>query len=234
MEIEILLSCMNQKDLSIVEKNNIKTKATIINQCDKDDYSEVVVNNNTIKVVSSTQRGLTNSRNLALIHASGDVCLLSDDDVVYKDDYKERIAEAFSKLSDADIIIFDINRLNYERKIKPLTEIRVAPKFKSYGSVRIAFKRESIQKNNIWFNRNFGSGSVFTSGEETLFLNESRRKKLKIYEYPAIIADVDFSESTWRSGYDEKFFYDKGALLAAAWIGNPFLDKFIPNIKLHS
>lgn len=144
MEIEILLSCMNQKDLSIVEKNNIKTKATIINQCDKDDYSEVVVNNNTIKVVSSTQRGLTNSRNLALIHASGDVCLLSDDDVVYKDDYKERIAEAFSKLSDADIIIFDINRLNYERKIKPLTEIRVAPKFKSYGSVRIAFKRESI------------------------------------------------------------------------------------------
>ncbi len=87
MEIEILLSCMNQKDLSIVEKNNIKTKATIINQCDKDDYSEVVVNNNTIKVVSSTQRGLTNSRNLALIHASGDVCLLSDDDVVYKDDY---------------------------------------------------------------------------------------------------------------------------------------------------
>ena len=95
--------------------------------------------------------------------------------------------------------------------------MRKAPVFKSYGSVRIAFRRNVIIQKNIWFDTNFGSGSIFSSGEETIFLNEARRKKLKIYEYPSVIAKVNFKDSTWREGYNEKFFYDKGALLARAY-----------------
>ncbi len=97
-----------------------------------------------------------------------------------------------------------------------------APRYKSYGSVCITFRLKSIQKANIFFNVLFGSGSIYESGEESLWLREARKKGLKVYLYPAVIASVDYSKSTWFRGYNEKFFYDKGAFLAAAY---PFLKR---------
>lgn len=218
MDVEVLVSCMNQSDMSIARKLNIQGNAVIVNQCDRDGYSEERTCKGKIRMILSRQKGLTRSRNLALANASGDICILCDDDVCYIDDYEEKILEAFRELPDADIIVFDIERVNHgDGNIAPIPRIRRAPFFKSYGSVRIAFRLKSIQQNNIWFDVNFGAGSVYTSGEETIFLMEARRKGLNIYEYPLVIAKVDFSESTWRQGYGERFFYDKGALLSAAF-----------------
>lgn len=217
VEVEVLVSCMNQKDSSLIEKLNLKTNAVVVNQSDENSYKEINFNNNIVKFISSDQRGLTKSRNLALSYASKDICILCDDDVYYYSDYKETILKAFEQLPDADIIIFDIERINYNGNARPIRKVRKAPSHKSYGSVRIAFRRKSIERNNIWFDVNFGSGSIFTSGEETILLNKARRKKLKIYEFPSVIAKVDFQASTWREGFNEKFFYDKGALLASAY-----------------
>lgn len=217
LELEVLVSCMNQKDYSLVKKLNLQTDGVIVNQTDKNSYTEINVKNNTFKFISSNQRGLTVSRNLALSYASKDICILCDDDVYYYPDYKRKILKAFEELPDADIIIFDIDRINYRGNAKLMKKVKRAHPYKSYGSVRIAFRRQSIERNNIKFDVNFGSGSVYSSGEETIFLNDARKKRLNIYEYPTVIARVDFQESTWRQGYDEKFFYDKGALLANAY-----------------
>lgn len=218
MSIEILLACMNQEDSSIIKKINIQTNALIVNQCGRNSYQEEEYNiNKTVKMLSSNQKGLSRSRNLALANASGHICAFCDDDVEYVENYAEIITDAFNQLPDADIIIFNIERINYDRNVKPIQKIRKAPKYKAYGSVRIAFKLKSIQSENIWFNVNFGAGSIYSSGEESLLLRESHKKNLNIYEYPAIIAKVDFSESSWREGYNEKFFYDKGAFLAAGY-----------------
>lgn len=220
MSIEVLVACMNQENMSIINKLNIQSNALIINQCGNNAYKEEDRNSHKYRMYSSMQRGLTKSRNLALANAVGEICVLCDDDVQYTNDYKEKILKAFKELPEADIIIFNIERTNYDRYIRPIKKIRRAPIFKAYGSVRIAFRLSSFQKKNIWFNLNFGSGSIYSSGEESLLLREAHMKKLKIYEYPATIATVDFSDSTWRDGFTEKFFYDKGALLAAAY---PFM-----------
>lgn len=53
--------------------------------------------------------------------------------------------------------------------------------------MRIAFKLKSFQKNNIWFNVNFGTGSIYGSGEESLMLREANKKGLKIYEYRLLL-----------------------------------------------
>ena len=98
-----------------------------------------------------------------------------------------------------------------------MRKLRRAPFFRSYSSVRIAFRTEMIRNNAICFNTCFGSGSIYSSGEETLFLNSVRKKGLKIYEYPATISKQIVSSSSWFSGFNEKYFYDKGALLAAAY-----------------
>ena len=63
----------------------------------------------------------------------------------------------------------------------------------------------------------FGSGAMYSCGEDTLFLKELIEKGLKLYKSPIRIASVDMSDSTWFKGYNEKYFKDKGALIEAAY-----------------
>ena len=166
---------------------------------------------------SSTQRGLSKSRNYALSQAEGDICILCDDDVTYVDDYESIVIDAFHKLPQADVIVFNTSPINAIGQRNPITKIKKAPKFKSYGSVRIAFRLNSIRRANVWFNVNFGAGGTYSLGEESLWLNGVRRKGLKIYEHPATICTVDYGQSTWFTGRHEKYYYDKGAFLAACY-----------------
>lgn len=79
-----------------------------------------------------------------------------------------------------------------------------------FGAARIAVKVNSISMNNIYFNLNFGGGCQFSNGEDTLFLYECLRKKLKIYAVNDTIAKLTHErESTWFSNYNEKYFEDK-------------------------
>ena len=72
-----------------------------------------------------------------------------------------------------------------------------------------------IIKNNIFFSVIFGAGSKYTHGEDSLFLRDALRKNLKIYTYPVSFASQDNTSSTWFTGHDEKYFFDKGAVLTA-------------------
>lgn len=217
--LEVLVSTMNQKDYSLIKKMNIQTDALFINQCDLNQYEELKKYEKNIRIISNTERGLSKSRNQALLNAKGDICLIADDDIKYVDGYEKKVIDAFNKIPEADIIIFNTTMVNYSGSVKrsDIKKIGKAPKYKNYGSVRIAFKRKSFLKYNIWFNILFGAGSLFGAGEETLVLRDANRKGLKIYEYPENIAEVDYSTSTWFEGYNEKYFYNKGAFLAAAY-----------------
>ncbi len=218
LNIEVLLSCMNESRIEeFCKVRGIKSDAVIVNQCGNDYYDEFIVNGNKIKTISSSSIGLSKSRNIALENATGDICILCDDDVEYVENYVEVITGAFQEISDADVIVFNINRINLHEPTDSIHKIRIAPKYKAYGSVRIAFKRNSIRESKLGFDENFGAGSIYSSGEDSIFLWELRKRGLKVYEYPATIATVDFSDSSWFRGYNEKFFYDKGAMLAAAF-----------------
>ena len=83
MKVEVLVSCLNQKDSSLVKKLNIQSDAVVINQNNENSYSELNYKNNIVKYVTSDERGLTKSRNLALTYASKDICILCDDDLCY-------------------------------------------------------------------------------------------------------------------------------------------------------
>ena len=85
----------------------------------------------------------------------------------------------------------------------------------NYGAARIAVKHSSIQKSRICFSHLFGGGAAYSSGEDSLIIRDMIRNKFKIYAIPETIATVDQSTSTWFSGYHEKFFFDKGALMKA-------------------
>lgn len=218
MKLEVLMSCMNQSNFTLTEKMNLTTDILIINQTNENRYDERIVNGSKQRMISNTQKGLSKSRNELLLNMNGDIGIICDDDVVYERNYEKIILEAFEKLKDADIIVFNINRMNSKvipRKL--MTKIKKAPKYRNYSSVQIVFKKESFYKNNLFFNINFGTGGKYSAGEESLLLRLANKKNLKIYEYPSIIATVDDSTSTWFKGYTEKFFYDKGAWLKEAY-----------------
>ena len=226
MSVEVLLSAMGQTDMTLIEKCNIHSSCIMVNQCDRNETVFEDRDYGTVRMISTTERGLSRSRNMALKSASADVCILCDDDIVYVEGYEHIVESAFNELSDADIIVFNVNSKNTDIRPQEVLFKRVKriPKYKMYSSVHIAFKRKSIEKAGLSFDTRFGAGSgCYAMGEDSIFFSRAYRSGLKAYVYPAVIADLYSEKSTWQRGYDEKFYYDEGAFLQAAF---PYMKYF--------
>lgn len=217
--VEVLVATMHQKDYSLPERMNLDSDAVIINQCDTEATEVLEYRGHRILFISTKERGLSNSRNLAVSHASGDILLIADDDITYPNDYAEQVSRAFDGNPQADIIAFNIVPIHYHRaKSFPRNTCnRRAPRKRHYCSVRLAIRRSALQRTQLRFNPLFGAGAVYTTGEDTLFVRQARRKHLVIYENTYAVARVDYASSTWFQGFDEKYFFHMGAWLAAAY-----------------
>lgn len=209
MKLEILLSCMFQNDGKLIEKSHITGDAIIINQCDEEKYQEYQTPNGVAKVYSTTERGLTKSRNMAIKKSTADVCMLCDDDEVFVADYAEKILNAYKEIPLADVIIFKmIDRpTRFGDEIKQLK----FPQTMQVSSWQISFKRESLIKNGVSFDELLGAGTGNGAEEELKFLTDCEKSGLKIYYYPIEIASVGQTQSTWFKGFTEQFFIDRGA-----------------------
>ena len=150
---------------------------------------------------------------MALKNARGEICLLADDDETFSDGYATAVVNAFNEVKNADVLVFNLNRINVEGRgaYYRIKKIKKAPWYRGYGSPMIAFKSAKIC-DKISFNERFGSGTEWGGGEDGLFLKSIRKNNLKIYEYPFEIATIDYGDgSNWFHGFDEKYFYNQGA-----------------------
>ena len=216
-KLEVLCVTMKQKDFSKLEEMNIQSDVVYANQSDETKYEETEFGAHKAKMITTATRGVGVNRNLALLYSSGEYLLFSDDDLKYVDGYADIIEQAFAEIPHADCIIFNIETVGSDiarRKNGKIKRVRWYNAL-NYGAVRIAVKRVSVNRENIMFNRNFGGGTPFSCGEDTLYIVDMLKKKFKIYAYPQTIAVVDQNQSTWFSGFNEKFYYDKGVLFAS-------------------
>ena len=55
------------------------------------------------------------------------------------------------------------------------------------------------------------------SGEDTVFIADCLRAGLKAYSYDLVLGTCAKDSSTWFSGFNEKYMFDKGAWVAAAF-----------------
>lgn len=208
MSLEVLISCMNQLDISLIEKSGIITDALMINQCDWDNDLITEKNERRIRKIDVKQRGLSKSRNMAIEYATGDICLICDDDEILNKDYEDVIIHAFEALPQADIIVFQLKNhtsklKNKIYKLSKLQCLRVC-------SVQIAFRREVIKDSTIRFDTWLGAGTPQGCGEENKFLIDCLQAGMKIYHYPEEIGMIDQGESTWFTGFNKEFFYKRG------------------------
>lgn len=209
MKLEILLSCMHQENDALVRKSHITGDVVIINQCENNDYKEYDTHNGKARIFFTTQRGLTRSRNMAIQKASGDICLICDDDEVFVQDYEKVILQSYEKLDDADVIIFKMK--NRPSSFKDQIQRIRFPQTMKVSSWQISFRRRALLEKKIKFDELLGAGTGNGAEEELKLLLDCERAGLKIYYVPAEIASVGQEESTWFRGYTEQFFYNRGA-----------------------
>lgn len=216
MKLEVLLATMYRENYKILETLNINSDITIINQTDYESKKDFTYKGNSVQWINSKARGLSKSRNDAIYNARNDICLLADDDMIYRDGYQDIVIEAFEKNPDADIYIFGIDsietkkpvglpvfkneRLNYHKSMKAC-------------SVQLALKVNNIKKYKLKYNEKVGPGGRYNMGDENIFLTRCYNEELKFYSYPKVIADLHTEESSWFEGFTEKYLFDRGAIL---------------------
>lgn len=216
-KFEIACVTMHQNDFSKLSEMNIHSDIIFANQCDYTAYEELEFDGHTARMISTETRGVGINRNLALTYAKGEIVLFADDDVTYRDGLEETVLAEFDAHPDADVFIFYLDTDDPKRKQKNYSETRKCRHFERmpWGGFRIAVRLASIRKANVWFTTLFGGGCIFPSGEDSMWLTDARRKGLTFYVSKEAIGTVSFDESSWFTGYDEKFFYAKGAFYAS-------------------
>ena len=217
MRVQVLVASMHQTDSSLVEKMNLSTDAVIGNQCDRCSNEEYLFGDKKIVYLNRTERGVGLNRNATLLNSNGDILTFADDDMVFVDGYEDIIKKAFEEIPKADAIIFNIKTIGTDVGRRSNSKIKRVRWFNAlnYGAARISVKANKIKRENVLFHTCFGGGTMYSSGEDSIFITDMLKRKLRLYVYPVCIASVDQTTSTWFNGYTDKYFHDKGALFCA-------------------
>lgn len=216
MKIQHIISTMSRNDIGFLEFIKCKKNVLIINQADRNDLFFKSEDGIEVRMISNTERGLSNSRNALLDNAVGDVCIIGDDDIVYVEGYEKIIKEAYEEYPLADIICF---RFALDSNLTPRPHFASACgidifKISKVASVEVTFKLKSIKEKGIRFDTLLGVGSTFGSGEENAFLADALRAGLKIQYVPETICYLQPTPEDrvkWKNGFDKDYFIKRGA-----------------------
>lgn len=213
MKVQVLASVMNCEAETITKKMNLDSDAIIINQCDCLGSKILEYRGKKVQFFSFPDRGIGRSRNEAILRSDGDICLFSDEDIVYEEGYEAAILREFENNPKADMILFNITVEEVRRTYHIEDRKRVHwYNCGRYGAVSFAIRRDSLLASGVMFSLLFGGGAKYSNGEDSLFLKEFMKKGYRVYTAPVTIGREVAEESTWFAGYNEKFFRDRGVL----------------------
>ncbi len=213
MTLELLVSAMNKEPLALAQEMQIGSDAVIVSQGDSYGYQELMYEGNRIRFLAMKERGVGLSRNTVLMRARADIGLFADEDIVYVPGYKELVLKAFEEHPEADMLLFNVQAMP-GRETYHISEFGRVRRYNCgrYSAYSCAVRMEAIIKRNITFSLLFGGGARYSNGEDSLFIQECIQKGMKVYKVPVQIGSEQVRESTWFSGYHEKFFFDRGVL----------------------
>lgn len=214
MRVQVLASVMNEEPQALIRRMRLDSDAVVINQCDRLGFEEILHEGHRIRFCSFPERGVGRSRNEAILRAEGDICLFADADMVYEPGYAEAIGAEFERRQDADMILFNVT-VEEARRTYHITQRKRVRWYNCgrYGAVSFAVRRDSLLASGVMFSLLFGGGAKYGSGEDSLFLKEFIDKGFSVYTAPVTIGrEAASGKSSWFSGYNEKFFRDRGVL----------------------
>lgn len=215
ISLEILISTKDRDNLDFlnnifVNNNAHSNPILIINQTQNLNFS--CPHSDNINLINVNEIGLSKSRNLAIANAKADICLLADDDIVYENNFESIILNAFNLNPSADIITFKMNDFKGNSfKDYPIIKKHNKKSLSFVNSVVIAFRRNSIISNKVFFDENFGLGSTFQTADEYVFLRDALNLNLDIVFHNEVILSHPV-DSSGKDVASDRILFAKGAL----------------------
>lgn len=179
-----------------------------------------------VRVVTLAGKGLSRNRNYALQHATGDIALVADDDVRYRDEYFDCIIDTFKHNTALDIAQFKMKATDGSY-VKDYPDVSYTyphvPRGMYVSSVEIALRVSSV-RGELFFDERFGLGSpYFICGEEEIFFHNAYHKGKVIKYFPHYVVETPSDTTGTHTFTDERVMMAKGALHyylhgASAWL----------------
>lgn len=221
LKIDFLVATINRIDCEFLYPifKNIDLNdcnVIVINQCINIavPQNEITTFHKNIHMISVADKGTSNSRNMAMMHMKGDIGVLVDDDVVLEHDSVVRIANAYLKYKDADVITFQSQYFSgkYFKSYSANSFRHNKYTLKNISDIEITF-RKTIIKKKILFNPLFGLGAKFPLGEYLIFLMDCYKTESNMYYVPGVIVK---HPDCLHSGiqFNQNYEVGRGALFA--------------------
>ena len=188
MSIETLIVTVDRDSDAVVREMNVQTDAIVGNQCAENSVWSFYENGRKTVFYNTADRGIGKNRNIVLKNSQADICVFADDDMTFLDGYPEIVQKAFAECYDGDVLIFNLIE-KYPRRYVNREKKRIHKyNYAKYGAARMAIRRQSIIDSGISFSAEFGGGSGYGAGEDTIFLKDCLDRGLKIYAVPYALA----------------------------------------------
>ena len=173
-----------------------------------------------VRVFPVEGQGLSANRNNAIEHATGDICLIADDDVHYEFAGLERLVSTFVENPSLDLGTFKYESGSYQKDYPAESfDLRYRPRFYHCSSIEIAFRRTSVQ-GKIRFNELFGIGApVLGAGEEFIFLRDALKQNLTCRFYPITVVSHEGPSTAQANGGKPSVIMARGVAIR---IRNPY------------
>jgi len=219
-DIEILVATMNRSSLDFLVpmfpgRQYSEFNILVINQTTENNIAQS--DHPRIRVINVFDKGLSKSRNLALDNAMGKLCIITDDDVVFKVDFCDHITTAFNENRASALISFRVEKtegiLYKKYPLQRLTTTKLSNRL-NIMSIEMAVNREKVRNAKLKFNEHFGLGAQFCMGEEAIFLNDAKKLGLGLVMEPRVIAMHSTQDTHNRISVWDKY-YVQGALFTA-------------------
>ncbi|MCR5348857.1 MAG: hypothetical protein K6E59_04540 [Bacilli bacterium] len=203
--------------LALFDFLHIETDAIFSNQNEKRGHYELEKNGHHIDVFEFDDVGVSKNRNHVLDLAPDGLCLCVDDDCVLEKGYEETVSSFFKqRLCEVALfngrVPYEGNRLVHDKKTARVRRFKDV----SYaGGPGLAFLGSALKKSSLRYDERLGYPNELYIGEDSLFLKNLAASPLCFYrsETPIFTVAIDKEDnSIYFQGYDDKFFFVKGAL----------------------
>ncbi|MGF3141083.1 hypothetical protein ACQV2S_00250 [Facklamia sp. P13064] len=214
--LSIFICTINNEIENLFIKSYSGYNLTILNQRPKFlSKKSTLATKKNIRWYDIDNKGLSANRNFAisLIDTNNEFVYLTDDDIIIDKNFNEKFSEVVKKNKDIDIFAFNVKKSNGELKenLNIIKNIGFLSSMK-LSSVQLVFRSKVFIDGKIRYDERFGTGAKYKMGEENILLFDLLRKKYKIKYFPIQIGTLMDNESSWFNGFNDKYFFDRGAV----------------------
>lgn len=193
----------------------LESDCIVSNQCGRVGEETLEYNGHTVKIIYSDTIGVSKNRNILLNALSANLGVFIDDDCSLVDNYAQNILDEMNKYK-ADAALFT----GYNDKggiINTAPKTKVCTKYSHIshmGGPGICVSKVFIEKTNLSFNEKLGTPNRIYMGEDSFFGYELMKKKPVAINSNVLVFKVvnDIDNSSYFVGYNEQFFFSKGAI----------------------